>query len=125
MPWFALDNKIYQEMFVIISEAGIDIPIYMPKEANDELLLITGLLNAIGHFTKLAWDLEGQQSAIKGSHNLKLVTAWWRLVKNTYDEVPTKDTIDASESEVYDWNRLMTIIVRFYLNRVVMDLTSK
>ena len=121
--WKPLDPKIYAAMHVIIAEAEMNIPDYKPQDVKDELLLITGLLNAIGYFTKLAWDdlLAKEQ---KKHHSSRLTTAWWQLVHNSFDEVPTKENMGASDSEIYDWNRLSAVIVRYYLNYSVMGLTA-
>lgn len=121
--WKALDPKIYAAMHVIIAEAEMNIPDYKPQDVKDELLLVTGLLNAIGYFTKLAWDdLLAKEE--KKRHSSRLTMAWWQLVHNTFDEVPTQENMGASDSEIYDWNRLSAVIVRYYLNHSVMGLTA-
>ena len=121
--WKALDPKIYAAMHVIIAEAEMNIPDYKPQDVKDELLLVTGLLNAVGYFTKLAWDdLLAKEE--KKRHSSRLTTAWWQLVHNTFDEVPTQENMGASDSEIYDWNRLSAVIVRYYLNHSVMGLTA-
>ena len=126
MVWLPLATKIYDAMFDMISEAEIDLPKFTIKEAKDELILITALLNAVGHFTKLGWDNDAEADhGLKKRLNLKLVSAWWRLVYNKWsDEEPTAETLNASDSEAYDWNRLSAIVVRFYLNRAVNEVTQ-
>ena len=126
MPWLPLASKIYDSMFTMISEAEIDLPNFAIKDAKDELILITALLNAVGHFTKLGWDNDAEADhSLKKRLNLKLVSAWWRLVYNNWsEEEPTAETLNASDSEAYDWNRLSAIIVRFYLNRAVNEVTQ-
>jgi len=126
MAWLPLASKIYDTMFSMISEAEIDLPKFTVKDAKDELIVITALLNAVGHFTKLGWDNDAEADhSLKKRLNLKIVSAWWRLVNNNWDETePTAETLNASDSEAYDWNRLSAIIVRFYLNRAVNEVTQ-
>jgi len=125
MEWQALDNRIYKAMHVIIAASGIELSDFVPREAKDELLLITGLLNALNHFAKLGWDNDAAADhSLKQRLGLELVTAWWQLVNNNYDDVPTPETLGASDSEAYDWNRLLAIIVRYYLNRAVKAVTE-
>jgi hypothetical protein len=122
MVWLPLATKIYESMFDMISEAEIDLPKFEIKDAKDELIVITALLNAVGHFTKLGWDNDAEtEHALKKRLNLKLVSSWWRLVNNNWVDEPTAETLNASDSEAYDWNRLSAIIVRFYLNRAVNE----
>lgn len=112
-------------MFDMIAEAEIDLPKFEIKEAKHELIVITALLNAVGHFTKLGWDNDAEEDhSLKKRLNLKLVSAWWRLVNNNWTEEPTAETLKASDSEAYDWNRLSAIVVRFYLNRAVNEVVQ-
>jgi hypothetical protein len=123
--WQPLDSRIYKAMHVIMASAGIELSDFVPREAKDELLLITGVLNALNHFAKLGWDNDAAaENSLKKPLNLELVTAWWQLVNNNYDDAPTPETLNASDSEAYDWNRLLAIIVRFYLNRAVKAVTD-
>ena len=123
--WLPLESKIYDSMHDIIEESGIEIPRVKPSNAKDELVLISALLNALGHFTKLGWDNDAEsEHLLKKKLNLKLVIAWWRLVNNNWEDEPNAETLNASDSEAYDWNRLSAIIVRFYLNRAVEEVTS-
>lgn len=125
MGWLPLATKIYDSMFDMIAEAEIDLPKFEIKEAKHELIVITALLNAVGHFTKLGWDNDAEEDhSLKKRLNLKLVSAWWRLVNNNWTEEPTAETLKASDSEAYDWNRLSAIVVRFYLNRAVNEVVQ-
>jgi hypothetical protein len=124
MTWLPLDKKIYEAMNDIISESGF-IPVMAPKTAADELILLTVLLNAIAHFTKIGWDNDtASDHSLKKGYNKKLVNAWWRLLNNVWEAEPTSETLDTSDSEAYDWDRLNAIIVRFYLNRAVKEITD-
>jgi hypothetical protein len=123
--WLPLETKIYETMFTLINEAEIDLPSFSVVTAKDELIVVTALLNAANHFTKLGWDNDAEADhSLKKRLNLKLVSAWWRLVHNNWSEEPTAETLNASDSEAYDWNRLVAIIVRFYLNRAVKEVTE-
>lgn len=125
MGWLPLATKIYDSMFDMIAEAEIDLPKFEIKEAKHELIVITALLNAVGHFTKLGWDNDAEEDhSLKKRLNLKLVSAWWRLVNNNWTEEPSAETLGASDSEAYDWNRLSAIVVRFYLNRAVNEVVQ-
>jgi len=122
--WRHLDPKIYKAMIDLIQASGMDLDLFTPLTAKDELLILTGLLNAINHFTKLGWQNDStKEMLLKTELGSKVVIAWWQLVHNNFDEEPTAETINASDSEAYDWNRLSAIIVKYYLNRTVQFVT--